>query len=262
MRWARVRARDVGGQLGRASCARKRAAPFREPPRGAADRPPGGRQLTQDILSLARDPVEVVEVRQRLVEALRAEHDLERLDVALLVQGTQPLGYVLLRDARASLRDPQLMAQAQPLQAKRMLLVAQRRRAASARRRAAGRVSRGSAPPRAISPRLQHLSRAATTCAATDLRRRPTVRSTPPGRRRRTTPTAVAACVPALARGGTVPQSRSRGTALRAEMNKFRRIFPAGHVDAYPNRLLTCPLVTYRPHPVRPSRPLLGGCHS
>ncbi len=59
-----------------------------------------------DVLALRRHPAQVVEARERLVEALRAEDDLERLDVALLVQQPEagcelPLGDRDCRGARS-----------------------------------------------------------------------------------------------------------------------------------------------------------------
>ena len=73
----------------------------RELARGGGQLHAGRLQLPEHVFALARDPAQVVEARQRLVEVLRAEHDLERLDVPLLVEHSQPAGELL-----CAMRDP------------------------------------------------------------------------------------------------------------------------------------------------------------
>ena len=121
--WPCVQAplRGERGDVGRAlRCAWAGRAPPRRP-RPAVSRlraPPHGRRAharsrrgrsaplqLRSIASLSRgDAVEVVEVRDRLVEALRAEHDLERLDGASFVEEADPLRELTFADPRAATR--------------------------------------------------------------------------------------------------------------------------------------------------------------
>ena len=98
--------------------------------------------------------------------------------------------------------------------------------------------------------------------SATDLRHPPTAPSAPPGRSRRTgimRRRGVCAC-PSTGQDRTTVEQQDNPTSCRNE--QVSRKVCVTHVDADPNTLLTSLLVTYRPHPVRPSRSRSGGCHS
>ena len=147
--------------------------------------------------------------------------------LSLLVEHAEPLRDARLRDARASLRNCELMTQAPRARARSDCACARSDASLDCAAANCGRANRARARPRAISPRSQHLAHATTQWSATDSRRLPTVRSAPPRRSRRTETSAVAACVPALARGRTVPQSRSRTTATSCRNEQVSRKFAA-----------------------------------
>ena len=208
------------------------------------------------------DAIQVVEIRQRLVEARRAEHDLERLDVVLLVEDAQPLRRRAPARCACFASRPRADDAGSGARTEATVPAREAMPASTARLPAARRANRARAPPRVTSPRSQHRAHAATLWSATDSRHPPTVRSTPPGRSRRTKSCAVAACVPALARGRTVPQCAKQDDRTSCRNEQVSRQVCVIPIDADPNTLLTCLLVTYRPHPVRPSRPRTGSCYS
>src|SRR5579871_6569781 len=77
--------------------------------------------------ALARHARQVVEIRDRIVEALRAEEDFEGADVALLVEGAKALRGLTLRESRAVAGDPQLELEGGALRAQRYGVLAEAR---------------------------------------------------------------------------------------------------------------------------------------
>ena len=92
------------------ACERRPAAGERTP--GRDDVRARRFQLTEDVLALAARAAEVVEVRECLVQALRSEHDLQRLDVALFVESTKARAESPLRNRGAAARDRELQSKA------------------------------------------------------------------------------------------------------------------------------------------------------
>ncbi len=120
---------------------------------------------------------------------------------------------------------------------------------------AAGRARTGRAWPSATSPRVLPPAREGTAWTARNRRRRAPEWRERRRRGRRPQAGAASASVPARARGVTVPQSWPRNRPFCVEMH----VLPLPL--RWPRRLTTVRnpwygphLVTYRPHPVRPSR--------
>src|SRR6185312_9064477 len=88
---ARLRERG-GGRLGLPEPRLERRPALGETGGGGGDGAVGGVELADQAVALARGPGQVLDVRERLVEVLRAEEDLERLDVPLLVEEPQTAG--------------------------------------------------------------------------------------------------------------------------------------------------------------------------
>ena len=108
-----LRAGERGGCCARPRALRRaRAAAWAASARDGASEPRARRlDRRQDLGVLAGHPVQVVDARQRLVEARGAEDHLERRDVAALVERPDVAAEALLRDRSAAARDREPVGQ-------------------------------------------------------------------------------------------------------------------------------------------------------